>query len=117
MVIISSNKDKITESLEFSIQQIKTCKSEFVDEKAWQKLKKKTLQKSNWIDLNDISALLKKNMERNIYTVDEMKTHRTFGIYATKEKAKEELEAISESAGRHTSYQMKIDKDIGLVMN
>lgn len=117
MVIISSNKDKITESLELSIQKIKTCKSEFVDEKTWQKFKKKTLQKNDWIDLNDISNLYKKNMERNIYTVDEIKSHRTFGMYTTKQKAKKELEAISESIGRHTSYQIKIDKDIGLVMN
>lgn len=117
MLIISSNKDKTTESLEFDISQVKTCKIDFVDEKNWQKFKKQTLKKDNWIDLHGISTLFKKDMERNIYTVNETKSNRTFGMYATKENAKKELKEISERVGRYTSYQMKIDKDIGLIMN
>ena len=117
MVTISSTRDKTTESLEFGISQVKTCKIGFVDEKNWQKFKKKTFQKDNWIDLHSISTLFKKNMERNIYTVNEIKSNKTFGMYATKENAKRELEAISESVGKHTNYQMKIDKDIELIMN
>lgn len=117
MTIISSNKEKITESLEFGVQQIKTCKNEFVDEKVWQKFKKETFQNNNWIDLNDISTLFKRNMERNVYIVNEIKSNRIFGMYATKEKAKKELEEIIESIGKYTVYQMKIDPSIELIMD
>lgn len=117
MIIVSSSKDKITESLEFSIKEIETCKNEFINEADWQKIKEESVQKDNWVDSKDISKLFKKNMTKNIYAIVEMRSHRIFGTYTTKEKAKKELEGILENVGKHASYQMKIDQDIGIIMN
>ncbi len=115
MIIISSNKDKITESLEFGIQQNKTCKNGFVDEKTWKTFKKESIQKDNWVTLKELSRLFQMDMTKNVYSILELKSNRIFGTYITKEKAKNELEEISETVGKHMKYQIKNDEEINLI--
>lgn len=115
MVIVSSSKDNITESLEMSIKEIKTCKKGFVDEKTWKTFKKESAQKDNWVTLKKLSRLFQMDMTENVYSILELKSNRIFGTYTTKEKAINELEEISESVGKHMRYQMKSDEKMNVI--
>lgn len=118
-MIISQCKDKITSSLEFSIQEMQTCRNEFISKENWQKFKKITQKKDEGITLNELKGLgefLGKNMTKTVFTIIEVKSNRNFGIFTTKDKAKQELQEILKSIEEKRNYQIQEDKKIGLIM-
>ncbi len=121
MVTISQYKDKITESSEFSIREIVTCKSELVPEDAWKKFKKITQKedKDNQLSLKELKGLGEfsgKSMIRIVYTIVEVKSCRNFDTFTTKEKARKELQNILKNIEKQGIYQIQEDKELGITM-
>lgn len=118
-MITSQCKDKITNSLEFSIKEIQTCRNEFISKEDWQKFKKITQKKDEEITLKElkgISEFLGKDMAKTVFTIIEVKSGRNFGIFTTKNKARKELQEILKSIEKKMNYQIQEDKTIGLIM-
>lgn len=118
-MITSQCKDKITNSLEFSIQEVQTCKNEFISNEDWQKFKRITQKKDDMItskELKGLSEFLGKNMSKTLFTIIEVKSGRNFGIFTTKDKARQELQEILKNIEEKRNYQIQEDKKIGLIM-
>lgn len=119
MLIVSQNENKITESLEFDIKEIQTCKNIFIDEKSWQRFKKITQKKNDIVNLKEMKGLeefLGQDMRKTIHSIIEVKTKRVFALYTTKEKAKNTLKEIIQAYRDRKKYQLKRDNDIGIVI-
>lgn len=119
MVIVNQLKTKTTESLEFDIREMKTCKNTIVKEEDWKKFKKITQKENNYIsfkELKGLSEFLEQDMMNSIYAIMEVKTHRNFGIYSTKEKAKKVLKTIIEKNEKQKSYTLPKDTSIGMML-
>lgn len=118
-MITSQYKDRITNSLEFSIQELQTCRNEFISKEDWQKFKKITQKKDEEITLSELKELgefLEKNMTKTVFTIIEVKSGRNFGIFTIKNKAIKELQEIVKTVGQKMNYQIQEDKTIGLIM-
>jgi len=115
MVIISQKQDKTTESLEFNIDEIRTCQNVFINEDKWKKFKKiigKENDCCNLEELRGLSEFLEKDMMKSIYTVREVKSNRIFGVYSKKEKAKQSLLEAIKTIKSKGYYQMLKDEEV-----
>lgn len=95
MIIVSQDRKKITESLEFQVDEKTTCKNIFIDEKTWQKFKKITNKTDNYCSLKELKGLgelIEKDIIKQIYEIKEIENNRVFGSYDTEQKAKEALQ-------------------------
>lgn len=113
MVIISQKQDKTTESLEFNIDEIKTCQTLFISEDKWRKFKKNVGKENNYCnskELKGLSEFLEKDMTKSICAIREVKSNRIFGIYSKKEKAKQSLIEAVKAIKDKGYYQMPEDE-------
>lgn len=82
MIIISQNKDKTTESLEFIIKERKTCKNIFIDKDTYQKFKNITQKTDDRYlsekELKGIGELIGKDITKAIYSIVELKSNSIF---------------------------------------
>lgn len=114
MLIVSQNEDKITETLELDIQEIKTCKNIFIDNETWKKFKKITRKKYNQINLEeliDLGEFLEQDITKSVYQIVEIKRNRSLGIYQTKDKAKNVLKEIMQKYSKQEIYQLPKDRN------
>lgn len=81
MLILSQKGDKITESLEFNIEEIETCKNNFIDEKSYKDFKKIIQKNNNFMCLKELKGLtnfLNQIITKTTYCIIEIKTNRVF---------------------------------------
>lgn len=121
MLIVSQNKDKTTESLEFIIEERKTCKSIFIDKDTYQKFKKVTQKTDdrylNEKELKGLGELIGKDMTKPIYSIIEIKTNSIFGIYSSKQKAERILGKLIQSyKNKDKVYEIPSDENEGLIL-
>ena len=121
MIIISQYKDKITQTIEFSIKQKQTCRSVFIDKDSYEKFKKITQKKDDGYlslkELKGIGELLGKEMTKQVYTITERTQHENFGTFSSKEKAKEVLQNIVQAHEKKVKrYEIPQDENADLVL-
>lgn len=121
MVIVSQYKDKTTESLEFIIKDVTTCKNVFIDIATYQKFKKIIQKKDDGYlsieELKGIGELMEKNMTKQVYMFIERKTHENFGTFLSKDKAKEVLQKIIQAHEKgNKKYEIPQDEKTDLVL-
>lgn len=117
MLIVSQNGDKTTESLEFDIKEIETCRNIFIDEASWQKFKRITQKENDITNLKEMKGLeefLGHGVRKTIYSIIEVKTKRIFGLYETKEKANNTLNKISQAYENRKKYHLQKDGNPGI---
>lgn len=113
MVIVNQDKTKTTESLEFDIREVKTCRNIVIKEEQWKKFKKITKKEDdcmNFKELKGLNEFLEQDIIKSVYLIVEVKENRNFGIYSTREKAKKILQAMIQKIGEQKSYTLPKDK-------
>ena len=121
MLIISQNKDKITENLNFSIIGIKTCENIFIDEKDIKKYEKITQKKHenvfNITELKGLGELVGKDLTRYVYTIIEKNRLENFGTFLSKEQAQKVLQDIIKKYEKgDKKYQIPKDKNVEITL-
>lgn len=117
MIIISQNESQTTESLEFKVMEVKTCKNTLIPKDKYQKFQKITQKNTSWIsekELKGLGEFLGQEMTKSVYAIIEMKGTRNFGIYETKEKAKQVLKEIIQKNEDCKKYHIPKDEEIGI---
>ena len=118
MIIISQFEDKITESLEFSIEEKESNANIIIPADILKKYKKTVRKKDdNYFsleELKEIGKLLGKKTTTIIYVIIEIKSNRIFGVFGSKGKAKRELRDIADNVGKGIKYQIKKDTELGI---
>ena len=119
MLIISQNKAKITENLNFSIKVCETCKNIFIDKESVEKYEKITQKKYknvfNATELKGLGELIGKNLTRHVYTIIEGNSLENFGKFLSKEQANKTLQDIIEKYEKgYKKYQIPEDKNAEL---
>lgn len=115
MITVSQRKNMTTESLSFAIIERQTCKNVLIDKETYRKFKDITQMPGDELktkELKGLGEMLGKQLTKFVYLIVESKSNLLFGMYSSKERAKEVLKEIIEAYKNECGvYEMPKDEN------